>query len=148
MTFIADSVRVRLDDAEIAIVAKLKNAHMVNSADKLLVKSHKCPRRNSYCGLSRDDFTPSAGHRSAGSLPMIADSISKPTPGVFENMPYNREFERLNEITKHMVDNVRDIAEIADSNDCKATSKASAACFVAPDARQIVQNEAGLSLVA
>lgn len=86
MTFIADSVRVRLDDAEIAIVAKFKNAHMVDSADKLLVKSHKCPRRDSYCGLGRDDFTPSADHRSSGSLPKIAENLNKPKLGLFENM--------------------------------------------------------------
>ncbi|WP_321842648.1 hypothetical protein [Burkholderia cepacia] len=43
MTFIADPVRMRLDDAGIAVVSKLKNALMVDSADKLLVKSHKYP---------------------------------------------------------------------------------------------------------
>ncbi|WP_157654004.1 hypothetical protein [Burkholderia ubonensis] len=86
MTFIADSVRVRLDDAEIAVVAKFKNAHMVDSADKLLVKSHKCPRRDSYCGSGCDDSTPSADHRSSGSLPKIAGNVSKRKLDLFENI--------------------------------------------------------------
>lgn len=86
MTIIVDPVRVRLDDAEIAIVAKLKNTHMVDSADKLLVKSHKCPRRDSYCGSCCDDSTPSEDHRSVGRLPKIAENINKPTPGLFVNM--------------------------------------------------------------
>ncbi|KUY76093.1 hypothetical protein WI27_19770 [Burkholderia cepacia] len=54
---------------------------------------------------------------------------------LFENMPIDREFEKLKEITKQVVDSVRDIAEIADSNDCTTISKASAACFAALDAR-------------
>ncbi|WP_155627483.1 hypothetical protein [Burkholderia cepacia] len=135
MTFIADPVRMRLDDAGIAVVSKLKNALMVDSADKLLVKSHKYPRRASYCGSGCDESTLCADHCSAGSLPKIAESMSNKVLELFENMPIDREFEKLKEITKQVVDSVRDIAEIADSNDCTTISKASAACFAALDAR-------------
>lgn len=115
MTFIADPVRMRLDDAGIAVVSKLKNALMVDSADKLLVKSHKYPRRASYCGSGCDDSTLCADHCSAGSLPKIAESMSNKVLELFENMPIDREFEKLKEITKQVVDSVHDIAEIADS---------------------------------
>ncbi|MGK8202913.1 hypothetical protein ACRS8P_29175 [Burkholderia cenocepacia] len=178
MTFFADPVRMGLDDAEIAVVSKLKNAHMVDSADKLLVKSHKCPRRDSCCGLGREDFTPGADCCSVGSVPKIAENINKTTPGLFVNMvifankvievyPAFREFYGMEEVIEPVVPKMigqlpmffenlshttvwrgfRNISGISDST-CSIISKSSAACFAAPDARQIVQNEAGLSIVA
>ncbi|WP_175829697.1 hypothetical protein [Burkholderia cepacia] len=147
MTFIADPVRMRFDDAEIAIVPKLKNAHMVDSADKLLVKSHKCPRRDSYCGLGREDFTPCADHCSAGSLPKITENMNKPTSGLFVNMaifankvikfyPAFRGLYRMEEVIEQVVGTVemfknttvwiglRDSFKIIKSTGVSTTSKA------------------------
>lgn len=84
----------------------------------------------------------------ADKIKKIVENMNKATLEFFENMPFDREFEKLREITKNLGDNARGIAEIADSDDCSTTSKASAACFAASNARQNVQNEVGLSLVA
>lgn len=74
-------------------------------------------------------------------MPKVVENINKPTLGLFENMPSDREFEKLKEITKHVVDNVRDIAEIADSNDCSTTSKASVTHKAGAEAVEISLSE-------
>ncbi|MDF3116318.1 hypothetical protein KPA94_23080 [Burkholderia semiarida] len=58
-------------------------------------------------------------------LPKVVENMSKRTLELFENMLYDREFEKMKEITERVLGNIVDIAEIDDSNGCPATSKAS-----------------------
>ncbi|WP_060119414.1 hypothetical protein [Burkholderia territorii] len=68
---------------------------------------------------------------------MIAENISKPTLGLFENMSFDRVFEKLSEITNHAVDDVRDIGRTGDSNGCWPTSWASATHKAGAEALEI-----------
>ncbi|WP_175803708.1 hypothetical protein [Burkholderia ambifaria] len=44
--------------------------------------------------------------------PKTAEVVSKGFLGLFENMPFDREFEKLDDITKHVVDNISVITKI------------------------------------
>ncbi|MEN8513061.1 hypothetical protein [Burkholderia sp. RS02] len=137
MTFIADPVRMRLDDAGIAVVSKLKNSHMADGLDELLVEAHECPRRSSRFGYGIGNSTAGADShlKDGGSDVMLHTNVIDKVIKVY---PVFREFHGMGDVIKHVAATTENRENLTRTRPCAASFLASKAVLTGLRARMAV----------